>query len=102
MRIRALPSSETALSNPPAKRFIRRGGWSLIPLGLISLALLGLSVAPATAAAPAVGEPAPDFEFHGVGADSEVSVRRSSDYVGESARKKGVVVAWFPKAFTPG
>ena len=25
-----------------------------------------------------------------------------SDYVGESARKKGVVVAWFPKAFTPG
>ena len=52
-------------------------------------------------AAPEVGQPAPDFRFEGLAGDALRSFSLS-DYVGESARKKGVVVAWFPKAFTPG
>lgn len=62
-----------------------------------SLALLFLMTASAVSAAPEVGEPAPEFVFEGAG-----RTFTSADYVGESARKKGVVVAWFPKAFTPG
>jgi peroxiredoxin Q/BCP len=46
------------------------------------------------AAAPEIGAPVPDFEFQGVG---ETTIRRA-DFVG----KRGVVIAWFPKAFTPG
>ena len=73
----------------------------------ISLLLLALLLlAPAAAwSAPEIGKKAPDFLFLGVPADehSDAAVEhRLSDYVGESARKKGVVVAWFPKAFTPG
>ena len=48
----------------------------------------------ALAAAPEIGAPIPDFAFQGV--DGEVIKR--SDFVG----KRGVVIAWFPKAFTPG
>lgn len=60
--------------------------------------LLFASLLPvASLAAPEVGRPAPPFLFEGPGVEL-----RSADYVGESARKKGVVVAWFPKAFTPG
>lgn len=56
--------------------------------------LVWLPVAAASAAPPSVGMPAPAFEFHGV----DGAVHRSSDYLG----KEGVVLAWFPKAFTPG
>ncbi len=45
-------------------------------------------------AAPEIGAPIPDFEFHGV----DGSVYRKADFVG----RRGVVIAWFPKAFTPG
>ena len=62
-----------------------------------SLALLFVLASPAAFGKPAIGEPAPEFLFQG--ADRSYA---SADYVGESARKKGVVVAWFPKAFTPG
>jgi len=48
----------------------------------------------ATAAVPEVGLPAPDFAFQGV----DDQTYRGADYVG----KRGVVIAWFPKAFTPG
>ena len=70
-------------------------------LALASAAAL-LTAAPALAA-PEIGQPAPDFLFVGV-ADVVPDGGRVqlSDYVGEGARKKGVVVAWFPKAFTPG
>ncbi len=65
------------------------GGFTVLVLALL-LPVTGL-------AAPKVGESAPAFEFAGEG-----RVFKSADYVGASARKKGVVVAWFPKAFTPG
>jgi peroxiredoxin Q/BCP len=48
----------------------------------------------AMAAAPEIGAPAPDFEFQGVGK----TTIRGADFVG----KRAVVIAWFPKAFTPG
>ena len=48
----------------------------------------------AAVAAPEIGSPIPDFEFHGV----DGSVYRKADFVG----RRGVVIAWFPKAFTPG
>jgi peroxiredoxin Q/BCP len=48
----------------------------------------------ALAAVPEIGQPVPDFEFQGVGDE----VFRRADYVG----KRAVVLAWFPKAFTPG
>jgi len=48
----------------------------------------------AGAAEPKVGEPAPDFEM--VGTDGKT--HKLSDYKGKSA----VVIAWFPKAHTPG
>ena len=59
--------------------------------------LLTLALPVAASAAPEIGKPAPGFAFEGAG-----RVFKSADYVGEGARKKGVVVAWFPKAFTPG
>lgn len=62
-----------------------------------SLALLFVLAAPMAFAAPEIGAPAPEFRFEGEG-----RTFTSADYVGEGARKKGVVVAWFPKAFTPG
>ena len=42
----------------------------------------------------AAGDKAPDFEL--VGSDGRT--HRLADYAG----KQGVVLAWFPKAFTPG
>jgi peroxiredoxin Q/BCP len=41
-----------------------------------------------------VGDPAPDFKLQG----SDGKIHSLSDYKGKSA----VVLAWFPKAFTPG
>jgi len=48
----------------------------------------------ARAADLAPGDPAPDFALPG----SDGAVHRLADHVG----KRGVVLAWFPKAFTPG
>ena len=42
----------------------------------------------------AVGDPAPNFALHG----SDGATYRLEDYKGEQA----VVLAWFPRAFTPG
>jgi peroxiredoxin Q/BCP len=60
------------------------------------LAAVGLLLAapPALAETLAPGMKAPAFELTG----SDGSTYTLSDYVG----KRGVVLAWFPKAFTPG
>lgn len=55
-------------------------------------ALLTASAAHAVDLAP--GAKAPDFALAG----SDGREHRLADYVG----KQGVVLAWFPKAFTPG
>ena len=53
-----------------------------------------LTAGSAQAADLSVGDKAPDFAL--VGSDGRE--HRLADYVG----KRGVVLAWFPKAFTPG
>ena len=53
-----------------------------------------LCAAPAGAEPLKPGDKAPDFEL--VGSDGRT--HRLTDYAG----KQGVVLAWFPKAFTPG
>ena len=50
--------------------------------------------APVLAAGPRVGEPAPAFTLPG----SDGRSHALADHLG----KRGVVLAWFPKAFTPG
>jgi len=60
---------------------------------LLTLLLLAVA-APTRAGDLAVGAPAPDFALPG----SDGQVHRLADSVG----KRGVVLAWFPKAFTPG
>ncbi len=58
-------------------------------------AVLALVVAaPQAARALEVGEPAPAFSLPG----SDGKTHRLED----NAAKRGVVLAWFPKAFTPG
>ena len=66
-------------------RALRR--WAVV-LG----ALLATGAAQAADLAP--GAKAPDFSLAG----SDGREHRLSDHVG----KQGVVLAWFPKAFTPG
>lgn len=63
------------------------------------IALLGLGIAAASATLAAagelkVGDPAPAFAMPG----SDGKTHSLADYKGKS----GVVLAWFPKAFTPG
>ncbi|MDX1965471.1 MAG: peroxiredoxin [Pirellulales bacterium] len=53
----------------------------------------GFFVTLADAAEVKVGEPAPDFELAG----SDGKTHKLADYAG-----KTVIVAWFPRAFTPG
>jgi peroxiredoxin Q/BCP len=55
---------------------------------------VGLLGHAAAAADLAVGSPAPPFRLPGTDGASHAL----EDYVG----KRGVVLAWFPKAFTPG
>ena len=58
-------------------------------------ALLVLALALAASAADlAVGAPAPEFSLRG----SDGELHALADHVGQ----RGVVLAWFPKAFTPG
>jgi peroxiredoxin Q/BCP len=45
-------------------------------------------------AAPEIGAPLPDFKFEGEGG----ALYSGADYLG----KRAIVIAWFPKAFTPG
>jgi peroxiredoxin Q/BCP len=66
---------------------------SRLPAALATLGWLLASGAGALAA-PGVGDPAPDFSLMG----SDGRLHALSDFRG----RKGVVVAWFPKAFTPG
>ena len=61
----------------------------------LKIALLSLLVATASsAAAPKVGDKAPGFLLQG----SDGNTYTLSQFVG----KQAVVLAWFPKAFTPG
>ncbi|HEU4429018.1 MAG TPA: hypothetical protein VFT98_09710 [Myxococcota bacterium] len=58
-------------------------------------ALLGLLLAvAANAEGLAVGSPAPAFSLRG----SDGKLHALADHAGQ----RGVVLAWFPKAFTPG
>jgi peroxiredoxin Q/BCP len=57
------------------------------------IAFLALPFA-ANAAEPAVGAAAPAFSLRG----SDGAVHSLAQHLG----KRGVVLAWFPKAFTPG
>jgi peroxiredoxin Q/BCP len=61
---------------------------------LLFSALLLLSLPLAGTAQPAVGAAAPAFALPG----SDGATHALADHVG----KRGVVLAWFPKAFTPG
>ncbi len=62
---------------------------------LLAVLVLGLLAPAAEAAeAPEVGEAAPDFSLQG----SDGKTYTLSQFRG----KQGVVIAWFPKAFTPG
>lgn len=63
------------------------------PLGLLAFGFLLLGVR-AEAEELAVGDKAPAFKLQG----SDGKEHDSAEYFG----KKGVVLAWFPKAFTPG
>ena len=58
------------------------------------MSVVVLTLSSRASAAPAVGENAPSFTLHGVDG-KQYSLE---DYIGKS----GVVLAWFPKAFTPG
>lgn len=65
-------------------------------LRILALALAStVALAAAAAAGPEVGDPAPDFSLKG-------SDGRSYTLSGILAENEGVVLAWFPKAFTPG
>ena len=66
----------------------RRIAWSAL------LALMFWSAGSALAQTPLVGEPAPDFSLRGSdGSSHSLAAHRG---------KRAVVLAWFPKAFTPG
>jgi hypothetical protein len=69
------------------------------PTALAAFALIALIVAPRFAAAgptPSVGDRAPEFEFQG--SDGELYTLKGQLAGG----KHGIVLAFFPKAFTPG
>jgi hypothetical protein len=71
-------------------RFLLAGLFAWAPL---------VALAPfAAAAAPEIGAKVPDFEFTGEGG----ILHRRSKAEGSQGVSRGAVVAWFPKAFTPG
>ena len=74
---------------------------STCPSALLALAVClvstALGVATVHAAALVVGDSAPDFELQG----SDGVVYRLKDLLAKGG-KQGIVLAWFPKAFTPG
>ena len=64
-------------------------------LGLVLACAFGLLAAgQASAEEPKVGKPAPDFQLEGTDGRGYTL----EDFKG----KKAVVLAWFPRAFTPG
>jgi thioredoxin-dependent peroxiredoxin len=65
----------------------------LFPKLLLGLVLVA-TLATARAADLKVGDPAPDFSLPG----TDGKVHKLADYKG----KQAVVLAWFPRAFTPG
>jgi peroxiredoxin Q/BCP len=70
----------------------RRGGTGVLGRAVASLAV-ALGVSGARAEPPQVGEPAPGFALPG----SDGNEHRLAEL-----RGRWVVLAWFPKAFTPG
>lgn len=60
----------------------------------LAVVIVCAAASAALAAAPQVGDKAPDFKLQG----SDGKEYSLADFAG----KKGVVIAWFPKAFTPG
>lgn len=60
----------------------------------LSLAIAALFFVAGAARAVEIGQKAPDFGLPG----SDGATHRLADFVG----KRGFVLAWFPKAFTPG
>ena len=67
----------------------------VVRFGSSVLALAAVCLVTGSASArPAVGDPAPDFVLSG----SDGKQYALAEFVG----KRGVVLAWFPKAFTPG
>src|SRR4029450_10105049 len=65
-----------------------------VVLMVMTLAVFGLALAAASAGDLKVGEPAPHFKLQA----SDGKTYQLSEFNG----KEGVVVAWFPKAFTQG
>ena len=76
------------------RRLDRCGRWALALTAL--LAVLGGPGRAAAATAPAVGDRAPEFEFQG--SDGKTYTLQGLLAGG----KRGIVLAFFPKAFTPG
>jgi len=72
-------------------RIARARSAAAIAFSILSAAFF---VAWTAAAEPAIGDPAPDFALPG----TDGSIHRLADSQGD----RGVVLAWFPKAFTPG
>jgi peroxiredoxin Q/BCP len=66
---------------------------SILRIACAALAAM-VSASPAAGADLAVGADAPAFALPG----SDGAVHALADHAG----KRGVVLAWFPKAFTPG
>ena len=70
--------------------------WCTAATALFAVAATtSLLAAGASAAEPAIGQPAPAFSL--TGSDGATYTRE-----GVLAKHRGVVLAWFPKAFTPG
>lgn len=66
-----------------------------------ALAVIGLTLMGGIAMAydiPAIGSPAPDFELVAVSKGGKKETVRLSDFKG----KKNIVLAFYPKAMTPG
>ncbi len=68
---------------------------STFPLLLALILILIVAIAAPAAADLSVGDPAPPFDLTG-------SDGKSYTLEGLLAAHEGIVLAWFPKAFTPG